>query len=214
MNSIFSLKDLKNVWKSTLTPHFMLVIVLIVILVSILLATLPSYFSYIQDRKGILIADKLLSILPSADLSWIIFPIVQLSLLIGIAHLLHYPEVLITGIGAYILLMLLRMLTIYLLPLEPPQGLVLLNDPVNEALFYGHRVVTKDLFFSGHVSTICILFLTAQNKKLKKLFFSLILVLATMILVQHVHYSIDVLAAPLFTWICYKTSVILFNKAV
>ena len=206
------LKDIKAAWKSVYSTNFMIVISIIVIMAVTFIVNLPSYFNFIQDRKGFILEDRLLLILPSADLSWIIFPIIQLSIITGILHLLSYPKILITGILAYFLVMIIRMLTIYLIPLEPPQGLVLLNDPLNEVLFYGQKIITKDLFFSGHVSTICILFQTAQNKILKKIFFLLIFMVAAMILIQHVHYTIDVIAAPVFTWLCYKISSSIFYR--
>ena len=211
MGMVF-LKDIKAAWKSVYSTNFMIVISIIVIMAVTFIVNLPSYFNFIQDRKGFILEDRLLLILPSADLSWIIFPIIQLSIITGILHLLSYPKILITGILAYFLVMIIRMLTIYLIPLEPPQGLVLLNDPLNEVLFYGQKIITKDLFFSGHVSTICILFQTAQNKILKKIFFLLIFMVAAMILIQHVHYTIDVIAAPVFTWLCYKISSSIFYR--
>jgi hypothetical protein len=209
---LFFLKDIKAAWKSAYSSNFIIAIFIVIVIALFLIINLPAFFNYIQNRRGMLLEDKLLEILPSFDLSWVIFPIIQLSIILGILQLLNYPDVLITGIIAYLLVTILRMLCIYLVPLEPPQGLVLLNDPLNEALFYGQRVITKDLFFSGHISTISILFLTAQNKTAKKIFFFLIFILALMILIQHVHYTIDVIAAPIFTWLSYKISSKAFYK--
>jgi membrane-associated phospholipid phosphatase len=91
----------------------------------------------------------------------------------------------------------------YLLPLEPPAKMIILNDPFVE--FFGTgQTLTKDLFFSGHTATLFILFLVSEKKVYKTIFLISTVAVAVAVLLQHVHYTIDVFAAVFFTYACYK----------
>jgi hypothetical protein len=84
--------------------------------------------------------------------------------------------------------------------------MVPLQDPFIGHFFYSNTVITKDLFFSGHVSTLFLIFLVNPIPQLRSFFFFSTILLAILILIQHVHYTVDVLAAPLFAWISFKTA--------
>ncbi|HMP32034.1 MAG TPA: phosphatase PAP2-related protein, partial [Saprospiraceae bacterium] len=71
--------------------------------------------------------------------------------------------------------------------------------------------ITKDLFFSGHVSALCLLYYLVQNKKLKYYIFIAAVVVGTLLIWQRVHYTIDVLFAPIGAWITHQT-IIYFLK--
>jgi membrane-associated phospholipid phosphatase len=105
-------------------------------------------------------------------------------------------------IYGYILVSLSRMLTINLFPLNPPVGLIPLIDPISNA-FYGKTYITKDLFYSGHTSSIFLIFLCLRRRWDR--LFTLIgtLLVGFLLLVQHVHYTIDVLGAFVFTYPLY-----------
>ena len=64
--------------------------------------------------------------------------------------------------------------------------------------------MTKDLFFSGHTSTVVLLFLCLPGKVDKGLALISIVVVGSLLLVQHVHYTLDVLGAIFFTWLSYR----------
>jgi len=78
----------------------------------------------------------------------------------------------------------------------------LLIDPLSNT-FYGNATITKDLFFSGHISTIFLIFLCLKNKFDKVLTLTAAFFLAILLMLQHIHYVIDILAAPVFTYIAY-----------
>jgi len=83
--------------------------------------------------------------------------------------------------------------------LNPPEKMIPLNDPVVE--FFGTgQLLTKDLFFSGHTATIFLLYLLADKKLLKTFFLVSAIVVGIGVLLQHVHYSIDVFVAPFFAY--------------
>jgi membrane-associated phospholipid phosphatase len=100
------------------------------------------------------------------------------------------------------------MLTITLVPLDPPAGLIGLVDPIGN-FFYGKSYVTKDLFFSGHTSTVFLLYLCLPGRKDRMIALAVTALVAFLLLVQHVHYTLDVLGALLFAsiafWLARKT---------
>jgi len=80
-----------------------------------------------------------------------------------------------------------------------------------EGSFYSGRLNLKDLFFSGHTAAILLFFFAVTRKKQKWLMLILSVIVAMGLLLQHVHYTIDVVVAPLFAWFCYRLSW-LWNK--
>jgi len=96
-----------------------------------------------------------------------------------------------------------RSIAMYLTPFEAPETLLLLNDPFVQ-LFGKGDILTKDLFFSGHTATLFLLFLLAQNKLLKSFFLISTILVGTAVLLQHVHYAIDVFVAPFVAYGSYR----------
>jgi hypothetical protein len=83
--------------------------------------------------------------------------------------------------------------------------MILLDDPF--AAFFLHSkntFVTKDLFFSGHISTLSLLILISTNKYVKAWALAATIIVGSLILWQHVHYTLDVVLAPVAAFICYK----------
>jgi hypothetical protein len=118
--------------------------------------------------------------------------------------------ILLVTLWAYNGVTLLRMACIGLISLNPPSGLIPLADPITNQ-FYGAHYITHDLFFSGHTTTVFLIFLSLKKKtdRLYALLSSIIL--GFLLLVQHVHYTIDVLAAPIFTYAVFRLT-LLFTK--
>nr|WP_260172350.1 sphingomyelin synthase family protein [Mucilaginibacter phyllosphaerae] len=94
------------------------------------------------------------------------------------------------------------MLTIYCIALDPPVGLIHLVDPLT-GVFYGNTVITRDLFFSGHTSTLVLIFLCLEKRNDKILGFIAIVAVMMLLLVQHIHYTIDVVAAPVLVYLIF-----------
>lgn len=161
----------------------------------------PHYFSFVQQRSGMrsgmLFNDPILAWLPSMDVSLPIVAILYPTALFAIGYYLLYPTLFVRALQAYLLMTTLRVVTIYLIPLEEPEGLIYMVDPVLKQIFYqGH--VTKDLFFSGHVATFIVFGVYARTALLRRVFYLLGMIMAGLILLQHAHYTIDVVAAPFF----------------
>jgi membrane-associated phospholipid phosphatase len=97
---------------------------------------------------------------------------------------------------------LLRIAAMYLMPLEPPPGIIELRDPFVE-FFGGGRTLTRDLFFSGHTSTMFLLFLVMPGRRLRIAYACFTVIVGLCVVLQHVHYTVDVFAAPFFAYGAY-----------
>lgn len=174
-----------------------------ILLISIILYYYPLFFQFIEKRKGISLNDVLLERIPAYDVYFLIFILIWSSAICIFLAAIRNPSIFIISLFAYILLSLTRMLTIFLFPLEPPSGLISLTDPLANH-FYGVTFITKDLFFSGHVSTVFLIFLCLRDKFCKYFTIVAAIMVSILILVQHIHYFIDILFAFPFAYICYR----------
>lgn len=172
-----------------------------------------DYFQWIQLREGIQWNDPILNAIPALNVSYPIFGIIYLSVIYLLYRLLQDPKRFVWFAWAFNLETGFRFLTIYLVALNPPAGLVDLHDPLAEMFIYGENMaITKDLFFSGHTATmvfVCFFLPTAKERRIAVVISFL---LASLLLLQHVHYSLDIVAAPLFTlaaiWIVKRIGII------
>lgn len=165
----------------------------------------PYFFQYIQQRTGLLLNDSLLSLLPSVDLSHWIFILLYILVIYGVYSLLRTPHQFLIALQAYIILTLLRFISIFLVPLDPPSGIIELKDPFVQYFLY-QQSVTKDLFFSGHTSVLLLLALAVPASRARFALLNGTAFVAIMLLFQHAHYTIDILAAPIFSWIAYAAA--------
>jgi hypothetical protein len=172
-------------------------------LLAVVLTSLANFLNYVEARRGVLLPDPLLNLFKPIDLTWLIFALIYISLVVAIATLSKNPKRLMFAMQLYTLMVTVRIAAMYLLPLEPPATMIILNDPLVE--FFGTgQTLTKDLFFSGHTATLFILFLVSEKKIIKTVFLISTIAVAIAVLLQHVHYSIDVFAAVFFTYACYR----------
>ena len=88
----------------------------------------------------------------------------------------------------------------YLVTLEPPAGMILLVDPIATFLVYPDSGFAKDLFFSGHVSSMVAIVLVENNKKIKDLKIITTVAIGLFLAWQHVHYTLDLIVAPFVTY--------------
>ncbi|WP_052732729.1 phosphatase PAP2-related protein [Hymenobacter terrenus] len=177
---------------------------MIVFLLLGLMLVLPQFYHFIQGRRGQLLPDPLLALLPAYDMSGPIFALLYGSTVATLSFLAPRPQLLLRGLWAYCFLQLLRMATLWLVPLEPPVGLLVLHDPVIDHFFdVTTEPIVRDLFFSGHTATMTLLMLVVRGHHWRWAMGLITVAMGTLVLVQRVHYSYDVLAAPLFAWLAY-----------
>ncbi|MGY3090780.1 hypothetical protein ACVWYF_003841 [Hymenobacter sp. UYAg731] len=177
----------------------------VVLLLLGLLPVVPGFYHFIQARPGQRLADPLLELLPVHDVSALTFALIYGGIAATLAYLLPRPQRLLPALWAYYFLQLLRMLTLWLLPLEPPTTLVILHDPVMDRIFeVTTQPIVRDLFFSGHTATMVLLTLVGRGQKWRWVLGLMSVAVGVLVLVQRVHYSYDVLAAPFFAWAAYR----------
>jgi membrane-associated phospholipid phosphatase len=173
------------------------------LLLGVILTSLANFLNFVETRQGVVLPDPILILFNPIDLTWLIFALIYISIVVALISLLKNPKQLLLTIQVYTLMVAVRIAAMYLLPLEPPSKMIILKDPFVE--FFGTgQTLTKDLFFSGHTATLFILFLAAKNKLIKTAFLISTIAVAISVLLQHVHYTIDVFAALFFTYVCYK----------
>ncbi len=174
-----------------------------VILLIFVLHFLTQILNYAEQRKGVVLDDPVLKTFGAINLTWLVFTLIYFSIIIFFLLLVRHPQKLMFAIQAYALMIIIRIIAMYLMPLNPPAGMIQLNDPFVQYFGTG-KVLTKDLFFSGHTATLFLFFLITENKFFKNLFLIFTALVAASVLLQHVHYSIDVFAAPFFSYASYK----------
>lgn len=162
-----------------------------------------GFFDFVEARQGVLLNDYVLDFVPSYDVSMIVFFFLYSGILAGLYYHISHPKTILLAFQTYALVTLLRLLTITLVPLEPPIGYIPLKEPFVQLFTTNGRIISKDLFFSGHMSTILSLFFSSHRKFIRIFLFYCSCMVGTMILLQHVHYTIDVLVAIPITFIIY-----------
>jgi membrane-associated phospholipid phosphatase len=180
-----------------------IIFIISVAILSLLLYTLPHFLIFVENRPGAALPDPVLALFRPVDLTWLIFIIIYASLITALVYLIQNPVQLLKGIQFYAVMVLVRMLSMYIMPLEPPATMIALKDPFVE-FFSSGSTLTKDLFFSGHTATMLIFYFITKNKLLKFFFLFCTVVIAVSVILQHVHYTIDVWAAVFFSFAIYK----------
>lgn len=190
--------------------------------VAVLLATLgaglalawllPRFFAWLALRPGAIPPDPVLANLGPYDLSVPIFVVLYGALAAMVVVLARRPFRLLHGLLAYVGLVALRMVCMALFTLEPPPGMVPLIDPLTQGFYPGEQPFAKDLFFSGHTATLMLLALLAPKGAWRLAVAAAAAFVGMGVLLQHVHWSIDVLAAVPAAWLCHAVAGGLLNR--
>ncbi len=168
-------------------------------------AFLPYFFiEILLPKPGIALVDPVLNFFSPRDWSIEIFVLIYFCAVLSIAFNFTNPKTILVGLQTYVVVNFMRLTSLYLFTLEAPEGTIPLSDPFLTVFAYGQSVYVKDLFFSGHISTLCLFLFIEQRKILK--FFILIstLIVAVLLAWQRVHYTLDMIAAPILTWLVFK----------
>jgi hypothetical protein len=160
------------------------------------------FIAYVERRGGIGLPDPVLSLFTAIDLKWITYSIVYSSVVLGAVSLATYPHSFLLAIRAAVLLVGLRIVFLFLLPLDPPPGCIPLVDPFIRTAALS-PATSRDLFFSWHTALICLFAFSARYNDMKLVFFCAAALVSVLFLLQHVHYVIDIVAAPCFAYVAY-----------
>lgn len=159
---------------------------------------LPKFFSLLGTRPGLMPPDPVLDRVGPYAVALPIFLVLYTAVLVGIVLLLRKPEAMVRMLHAYTLLLAFRMVAMFLITFEPPAGIIPLVDPVTSVFYPGQEPFLKDLFFSGHTATPFLFALAVGPGAARRWLMVSAAVVGALVVVQHVHYTVDVLAAPVF----------------
>jgi membrane-associated phospholipid phosphatase len=189
-------------WSSALeNTRFRSKVIAGVLIFAFILMLFPTFFEVIEARKGIILNDRFLDYITPHDFSIPIFIIIWSTTVLLIIRCINQPAIFLDVICCLVLLCIARMITIYLVPLDPPAGLIKIKDPLTSLTYGGKDVfITRDLFFSGHTSNMLMMALCFQKKSDKWFGYFAAFTVGILVLVQHVHYSIDVIGAFVITF--------------
>lgn len=189
-------------WLGTRRGRTIIVFCLITLVSMVLF--MPLYYRELLGPKvGILLDDPVLNLFTPADWSTAVFFILTVALVQTLVMYSNKPAILFAGIMTYCVVNILRAVTMYAITLEPPADMILLIDPISASLVYPEQAFAKDLFFSGHVSTMMAMVFVERNRLWYLVKLAGTLLMALFLAWQHVHYTVDLLAAPIITYLVY-----------
>lgn len=163
-------------------------------------------------RPGVVLNDPVLALLPVADLSIPIFVIEYGCALAAVYLLLSHPVRFATALFGYGLGVALRWLALVIAPLDPPPDLVTMVDPVTTLVGGGGPEFTKDLFFSGHTMAMSVFAITTPNRRARWIFGFFTAAIGVMLMIQRVHYAIDVFVAPPMAYIAWQAARVIRSR--
>jgi len=193
-------------WKASLkSTRFCIHFALAILGITAFAISLPYFFNEILlPKPGIQLDDPILLLTQPKDWSMGIFVLLYSVTLISLLLNIKKPGTILLMFQMYAVVNFMRMISLYLFTLEAPEGTIPLSDPFLTVFAYGREVYVKDLFFSGHISTLCILFLVEERRIVKGVILIATILVAILLALQRVHYTLDILAAPLVAWLVFR----------
>jgi hypothetical protein len=179
-------------------------------LVFLVISLIVNFYAgtYATERASNYVTDIILSNIPVFDLDgvfiWGSFILASFITLIC----LYKPERIPFTLKSIALFVIIRSLFITLTHLGPFPSQIAINSDLLSKMSFG-----GDLFFSGHTGLPFLLALIFWKNKITRyifLFFSIMF--AIVVLLAHLHYSIDVLAAFFITYSIFHIAEYLFKK--
>lgn len=113
------------------------------------------------------------------------------------------PRLFIHAVRAFVALFAFRLFFIMIMPLLPAPDMIDLKDPFTDNIIGFNGQVRNDLFFSGHVADLAFFSICCFNQRIRMLLVALTVMAAIMLVGQKVHYTADVVAAPVFSFLSY-----------
>jgi membrane-associated phospholipid phosphatase len=198
-------------WKSLQSKRtfFVLFFIGLALFLSSLQLTI-QYVPTFETREGFVPYDPFMSYLPAIDVSPYVFLLLYGAILFGAYYFIQDPKMLLVFAFSFGFMYYIRALCITLVPLNEPALLIPLSDPFIEKLGIYQTFVKRDLFFSGHFASVFIPYLILRKTRFHWVFLLASIGIGFLVMLQHIHYSYDVLGAIVFTYL----SVYLAEKLV
>lgn len=171
---------------------------------TLLMFSSAKAIAYNALSPGYVMNDPIMDLLTPVDFSKEIFFLEYSCIILVVFYLADKPVNFVKGIWTMGVLFWIRTITIALIPLNAPEGMIHLKDPFTQYFFGEDVLVTNDLFFSGHVSILTFFFLITENRLMKLYFMIVTLIVGFLLIWQRVHYTTDVIFAPIFCFAVYE----------
>jgi len=180
--------------------------------VSLLLISLVvNYFAnvYTTTHAGNYVADIILDNIPVFNVGFFFYEGFSFFWIFVIILLLHEPKRIPFAVKSIALFILIRSVFITLTHLGiPPQ-----HSTLNPEDIFRYTTLGNDMFFSSHTGLPFLMALNFwENKKLRIFFICASTFFATVVLLGHLHYSIDVFAAFFITYTIFQIARKFFVK--
>ncbi len=154
-----------------------------------------------ENREGIVFNEPFFQYFEARDYSVVIVLLLYASVGFFLFYNIKKPLLLSRFVWSYIFILLMRMVALFFLPLYCDPDAVKLEDPLLNNLIYPNNYVERDLFFSGHATMMVSFYWCFKNSTIKRVYLVGAVLVSTLLVLQKVHFTIDVLAAPLFSYI-------------
>lgn len=169
-------------------------------------------FSYLTRPTTRHVGDLLLDNIPIVDLNFIIIEGVLLSITLGTLYLFSKPRYLLFTLKTLALFIVIRALSISLTHIGIYPGQINPGAGFFDAIYLYYNFQTG-FFFSGHTWMTFLMALVFWEKPIPRtVFLSLSFIFAVAVLLAHIHYSIDVFAAPFMAYGIFKITCHLFPR--
>ncbi|MDD5318791.1 MAG: phosphatase PAP2-related protein [Candidatus Pacebacteria bacterium] len=170
--------------------------------------------TYVLTLKEPPVSDILLNVIPSLDIDSFIIQSVLLFTLIVVVLFLVKPKYINFGIKSIALFVLTRSFFITLTHFGAnPHQIVFDPNSFGYGLYNFLYNTHNDFFFSGHTGfPFLMAFIFWPEKRWRQAFFIISFVFGISVLLGHIHYSIDVFAAPFITYSIFALARFLFLK--
>lgn len=184
-------------------PAFRRNAILTVLFLATAVVVQARFLVWNESRSGTALEDPLLALFQPRDFSTVTFAVIWIAIALSAWRLVRLPHLLLHACRGYGLLAFSRVTLMYLVPLDPPETIIPLRDPLVEVFSTGADPLTRDLFFSGHTATLLLLHLVLPAGWLKRALLVCTILVAALTVWQHTHYVIDVLVAPFVAYACF-----------
>ncbi|MCW3125071.1 MAG: hypothetical protein JWO03_729 [Bacteroidetes bacterium] len=161
-----------------------------------------QWLKYNSTRHGRIINDPLYDMLPLHDFSNTIFFFTYSATIVSLIYLIAHPQLLHRAFTTFVVIFVIRAICIFLVPLSPSGDMLPLHDPFTNFMA-NEEEIRNDLFFSGHVSDLAFFFFVVRAPWLRRYILLCAIAVGSLLILQRVHYTMDVIAAPIFAYFCY-----------
>jgi len=170
-------------------------------------------FVYLERPTSMYVGDLILDNIPALNLNFIIVEVALISIIVGVVYVVFYkPRYILFSLKALALFNITRALFVSLTHMGIYPGYIEPGAGIFDGIYLYFNFQTG-FFFSAHTGLPFLFALIFWKEPLiRNIFLSLSFIFAVAVLVAHVHYSIDVLAAPFMAYGIFKIAKYFFPR--